>query len=130
MSSENVEIARRIYEGWSRGDFSNADYFDEDIDFDMVDWPAAARSRGVAAMAETWRTSLGAWENFRSTPTEFVDCGQRALVLNRVQARGRESGVEVSADTAAVLTFEAGKVVRLALHWDVDAARREAGASG
>jgi len=34
--------------------------------------------------------------------------------------------VEVSADTASVFTFEGGKVVRLALHWDVDAARRAA----
>jgi ketosteroid isomerase-like protein len=126
VSSENVEIVRRIYEEWSRGDFSNAEYFADDVDFDMVDWPAPARSRGVAAMAETWRTSLGAWKGFRSSPTEFVDCGQRVLVLNHIQGRGRESGVEVAADTASVFTFEDGKVVRLALHWDVDAARRAA----
>ena len=126
MSSENVEIVRRIYEDWSRGDFSNGDPYDENIDFDMVDWPAPARSRGVAAMSETWRTSLGAWQNFRSIPTEFIDCGQRVLVLNHIEARGRESGVEVSAETASVFTFENGKIVRLALHWDVDAARRAA----
>jgi len=126
VSSENVEMVRRIYEGWSRGDFSNAEFFDEDIEFDMVDWPHPAKSRGVAAMAETWRTSLGAWEDFRSIPTEFVDCGRNVLVLNHIQARGRESGVEVSADTASVFTFEAGKIARLALQWDVDAARRAA----
>lgn len=126
MSSENVEIVRRIYEAWSRGDFSSADFFDEEIEFDMVDWPHPAKSRGVAAMAETWRTSLGAWEDFRSIPTEFVDCGRNVLVLNHIRARGRESGAEVSADTASVFTFEAGKVVRLALQWDVDAARRAA----
>jgi len=126
MSETNVEVVRRIYEGWSRGDFSNADHFDEDVEFDMVDWPAPARSRGVAAMAETWRTSLGAWENFRSMPTEFVDCGRSVLVLNRIEGRGRESGAEVSADTASVFTFEGGRVVRLALLWDVDAARRAA----
>jgi ketosteroid isomerase-like protein len=130
VSSENVEVVRRIFEGWSRGRFSNAEFFDEDIEFDMVDWPAPAKSRGVAAMGETWRTSLGAWENFRSIPTEFIDCGQRVLVLNHIEARGRESGVEVSAETASVFTFEAGKVVRLALHWDVDAARRAAEPDG
>ena len=126
MSSENVEIVRRIYEGWSRGDYSNAEFFDEDIEFDMVDWPHPAKSRGVAAMAETWRTTLGAWTDFRSIPTEFVEYGHNVLVLNRIQGRGRESGAEVSADTASVFTFENGKVVRLALQWDVDAARRAA----
>src|SRR5215208_7530910 len=102
VSSDNVDIVRRIYAEWSRGDFSNAEYFDEDVEFDMVDWPHPARSRGVAAMAETWRTSLAAWEGFRSIPTEFVDLGRNVLVLNRIQARGRESGAEVSADTASV----------------------------
>ena len=129
MSEENLEIVRRVYEGWSRGDFSDGSAFHEDVEFDMVDWPAPVRSRGVPAMVETWITSLGAWKDFRSNPTEFVDCGERVLVLNRIQARGKESGAEVSADTASVFTFEAGKVVRLALHWDVDAARREAEAS-
>jgi ketosteroid isomerase-like protein len=130
MSEANVEIVRRIYDGWSRGDFSNAEFFADDIDFDMVDWPAAARSRGVTAMAQTWRTSLGAWDDFRSFPTEYIDCGDRVLVLNHIEGRGKESGVDVSAETASVFTFEAGKVVRLALHWDVDAARRAATAGG
>jgi ketosteroid isomerase-like protein len=48
------------------------------------------------------------------------------LVLNHIEARGRESGVAVSAEVGTVFTFEDGKVVRLALHWDVDAARRAA----
>ena len=126
MSSENVETVHRIFEDWSRGDFSNGEFFTDDVEFDMVDWPEPVRSRGVAAMADTWRTSLRAWEDFRSFPTDFVDCGRRVLVLNHIQARGRESGVEVSAETASVFTFEAGRVARLALHWDVDAARREA----
>jgi len=50
----------------------------------MVDWPAPARSRGVAAMGETWRTSLGAWENFRSFSTDLVDRGRNVLVLNHI----------------------------------------------
>ena len=126
MSETNVEIVRRIFEDWQRGDFSNSDHWDADIDFDMVDWPASARSRGVAAMAQTWRTSLAAWENFRSFATEFIDCGDKVLVLNHIEARGKESGVDVSAETASVFTFRAGRVVRLALLWDVEAARREA----
>ena len=39
MSEENVEVVRRVYEGWARGDFSNVDDFDPDIEFAMADWP-------------------------------------------------------------------------------------------
>jgi ketosteroid isomerase-like protein len=48
------------------------------------------------------------------------------LVLNRIEARGKESGADVGADTASLWTLENGRVVRLALYWDVEAARRAA----
>jgi len=127
MSQENVEIVRGIYDGWSRGDFSQAEVFDPEVEFEMVDWPHAASSRGIEAMRETWLASLRAWEDFRSFPMEFVDHGRNVLVLNHIQGRGRESGADVSADTATVFTLDGGKVVRLALHWNVETARRAAG---
>src|SRR5829696_5039692 len=104
MSQENVELVRRVYDGWSRGDFSEADAFHEKIEFEMVDWPHPAKSRGVEAMWQTWSTSLRAWQHFRSVPTEYLDFGRNVLVLNRIEARGRESGAEVSADTATAAT--------------------------
>ena len=48
------------------------------------------------------------------------------LVINRIVGRGKESGADVSADTASLWTLRDGKVVRMALYWDVDSARREA----
>jgi ketosteroid isomerase-like protein len=88
MSQENLEIVRRVYEGWSRGDFSAIDDFDPNIDFEMVDWPAPARARGIEE------------------------------VMNHIEARGKGSGADVSALTASLWTIEGGKVVRLALYWD------------
>jgi uncharacterized protein len=126
MSQENVEIVRRVYEGWARGDFSAGEYFDPEIDFELVDWPHPARSRGVAEMRRTWQTTLSAWDDFRAEPDEFVDYGNSVLVLNSIRGRGKGSGAEVSAQTATVWTLEAGKVVRLALHWDTAQARAAA----
>src|SRR5215204_6339980 len=63
MSEENVEIVRRVYDGWARGDFSAGEYFDPEIDFELVDWPAPARSRGVDEMWHTWQTTLSAWDD-------------------------------------------------------------------
>ena len=126
MTKENVEIVRRVYEGWSRGDFSEAELFDPEIEFEMVDWPHSGRSRGLAAMRETWLTTLSAWEDFRATPEEVVDNGDNVLVLNHISGRGRGSGADVSALTATVWTVENGRVVRLALYWDTERAREAA----
>lgn len=126
MSEQNVEIVRRVYEGWSRGDFTGAEAFDPEIEFELVDWPHPAKSRGVEEMRRTWATTLSAWEDFRAEPDDVIDCGDNVLVLNRIQGRGKESGAEVSAQTATVWTLDGGRVVRLALYWDTARAREAA----
>ncbi len=119
MSQENVEVVRRVYVAWARGDFSEADAFDPEVVFEMVDWPEASRSRGLDAMRRGWLGALGAWEDFRAEATEFIDAGERdVLVLNRIRGRGKGSGVDVEADTASLWTLDGGRVVRLALYWD------------
>jgi hypothetical protein len=81
----------------------------------MVDWPHQIRVRGIPAMSETWLDTLRAWDDFRSIPTEYVDCGRNILVLNRIEGSGKESGADVTADTATLWTVENGMVTRLAL---------------
>jgi ketosteroid isomerase-like protein len=128
MSQENVEIVRRVYEGWARGDFSEGDFFDPQVEFEMVDWPEGSSSRGRNAMWRSWRAALSAWEDFRAEPIEFIDAGQdTVVVLNRIEGRGKGSGAEVHADTAVVLNLDAGKVVKLALYWDAAVALKVAG---
>jgi ketosteroid isomerase-like protein len=126
MSQENVELVRGVYEGWARGDFSQIDAFHPEIEFEMVDWPHQTRVSGIEAMWHTWRGALSAWDDFRAIPLEYVDCGKNVLVLNHIEGSGKESGAEVSADTATVWTVEDGLVVRLALYWDVARARQAA----
>ena len=118
MSERNVEIVRKVYEGWVRGDFSAGDVFDPDVEFVMIDWPGGTTTRGLEAMARAWRASLHAWDDFRASAGEILDAGDHVVVLTDVTARGRSSGVETEASTATMWTLESGKVVRLALYWD------------
>jgi ketosteroid isomerase-like protein len=119
MSQQNVEIVRRLYEGWARGDFSESDGFDPEVEFEMPDWPEAAKARGLDAMRRTWGATLGAWEEFRAEPEDFIEAGGDVVVVpTRVEARGKGSGADVRASTATVWTLEAGRVVKLALYWD------------
>ena len=94
MSEENVEIVRRVYESWARGDFTVPVPFDPEIDFEMVDWPHQSRTRGIDAMWETWRSTLSAFHDFRSIPTEFAAYGANVLVLNRIEDQGTPRVVE------------------------------------
>jgi ketosteroid isomerase-like protein len=126
MSQENVELVRGVYEGWARGDFSQIEAFHPEIVFEMVDWPHQTRVRGLEDMRRTWRATLSAWDDFRAIPTEYVDCGRNVLVINHIQGSGKESGAEVSAETATVWTVEDGLVIRMALYWDVARARQAA----
>ena len=127
MSRDDLELVRRVYESWTHGDFSGGEAFHPDVEFEMVDWPESGRSRGLEAMRRTWMSSLRAWDDFRAEPTEFVEVGGHIVVLTHVEARGRGSAAEVSADTATMWTFEGGRVVRLALYWDAADALEVAG---
>ena len=127
MAQENVEIVRRVYAGWALGDFSEGDVFDPEVEFEMVDWPEAGKSRGLDAMRRTWQAALGAWEDFRAEPYEFIEMGEQVVVLTRARGRGKGSGAEVSAETATVWTLDGGKIVRLALYWDSAKALQAAG---
>jgi ketosteroid isomerase-like protein len=130
MSQANVEVVRRAYEEWSLGDFTAGELFAEDVEFDMVDWPGRDKSRGVEEMARAWQESLASWDDFRAEATEFIETGPHVVVRTHVTARGKGSGASVTAETATVWTFEAGKVVRLALHWNAAAAFAAVGLSG
>jgi ketosteroid isomerase-like protein len=129
MSQENVEIVRRIYEGWAQGDFSAGEVFEPEVEFVMPDWPEGSSSRGLDAMRRAWLSTLSAWDDFRVEPGPLFDTGERIVVLTHVRARGKGSGVETQATTATVWTIEAGRVVRLALYWDTKEALEAAGLS-
>jgi ketosteroid isomerase-like protein len=130
MSQENVEIVRRVYGRWARGDFSQGDVFHPEVEFSMPDWPEGANTRGLDAMRQTWLSALSAWDDFHAEPGRFFEAGEHVVVLTNVRARGKGSGAETHATTATVWTVnERGKVIRLALYWDAAKALAAVGLS-
>lgn len=128
MSRADVEIVRRLYDGWARGDFSEGEAFHPDVEFEMPDWPEGARARGLEEMRRVWFAALNAWDDFRAEPEDFIDAGDHVVVVfNRIHARGTGSGAAVRADTASVWELDGAKVVRLALYWDRGMALESAG---
>jgi ketosteroid isomerase-like protein len=127
MTNANVEIARRVFDAWARGDFSEGDAFDPDVEFELVDWPEPARTKGIDAMRRAWVATLSAWDDFRAVADDYIDADPHVVVLNHIEGRGKSSGAAVRAECAAIMSMQAGKVVRLALHWDRANALRSLG---
>ena len=95
MSQENVEIARSIYAGWERGDFSRVGWAHPEIEYVIVEGPAPGRWTGLAGLEEA-ALILNAWKGLR---VEAEECRQlddeRVLVLTRLSGRGKTSGIDL-----------------------------------
>ena len=116
MSRENVELARAQYERWNARDFEAwIEAFDPEAEF-VSSVTAALDGRGEYRGHEGLRQFLNdymeGWEYFRLEPTEYLDLGPRVMVVMRITARGRESGVRVDRDLAHVWTFRRRRAIR------------------
>ena len=133
MASGNVELLRSVYDAWARGDWSSADWADPEIEFVAADGPTRERAKGLAELAETWRSFPEAWAEWRVEPEEYLELDQeRVLVLINLSGRGRTSGLDVGqmqAKGANLFHLRDGKVTRLTLYWDRERAFADAGLS-
>jgi ketosteroid isomerase-like protein len=122
-SSRNIDLVRSIHAAWDRGDFESVEWAAPAIEFVRRDLgPTGGSWNGLAAMAESFRDFLSAWEDFRTGAEEFRELDdQRVLAFTYFSGRGKASGLEVErAQTkgASLFHIRAGKVVRLVLYSD------------
>jgi uncharacterized protein len=114
MSQENVEVVRRGYEAYERGDMESA-FADLDPEIEVYDHdiPDSGEYRGLDGVLRwqaDWETS---WESWRWEAEDFIDAGDRVVAILRVHAKGRGSGADVERLDGAVWTLRGGKGVRL-----------------
>src|SRR5689334_15885049 len=129
-----VDVVRRIYEPWGRGDFRSVEWADPEIEFVLADLgPESGCWKGLSAMAAAWRTYLSAWDGYRTEVDEYRELDdERVLVLLRLCGRGRTSGVQlgkIRTDAANLFHLQDGKVTRLVLYADRERGLAELGLS-
>ena len=97
MSSSNVELVRRYYEDWNRGDTGGViAAFAPD-----VEWHGHPRLPEPGPYAgrdevERWMDQFReAWGQLEARPVELLDAGDSVVALVHMTGRGRGSGVEV-----------------------------------
>jgi ketosteroid isomerase-like protein len=116
MSQEDVEIVRRFNERWIRGDWAGL--------VELVD-PCIEQHGAVGGIEEgrllygldeirrDWEAVEAQWDEHRVEPQEFIDAGDRVVVLIREYQRGIRSGIELSVDTAVIADLRHGRIVRI-----------------
>jgi uncharacterized protein len=124
---DNVERMRRAY-----------DHFNETGDFDWeliapeVQWNAfrfapVATFRGHAGVRQWLLEVSEMFDGLEIEPEEFLDGGDRVVVVSTMSGRGRGSGAETEQRLVSVWTFREGKIVRHDSFTDRDEALREVG---
>jgi ketosteroid isomerase-like protein len=114
MSVENLEVARRAYEDFQRGDLDAA-LEKLDPSFRLVD-PTRVDTVEYFGRAgfDKWLTEwLSAWDEWRFVAERFIDTGPGVLMLCRQWARGHDSGAEVEQDFGMLWTFEGEAIVEM-----------------
>jgi ketosteroid isomerase-like protein len=97
MSQQNVELVRSICAAWDRGDYSSVGWAHPEIEFVVVGGPQPGSWKGLAEMAEGWRTWLSAWEDFCQEAEEYREVDdERVLVFFRLRGRGKKSGLDLA----------------------------------
>jgi ketosteroid isomerase-like protein len=96
VTLSNVELVRALYRNWERGDYSSSEWAHPEIEWAIADGPDPGTWRGVAAMAEGFRSSMGVWKEVRAEVEEYRQLdSERVLVLESRRARGKASGLEL-----------------------------------
>jgi ketosteroid isomerase-like protein len=121
MAKENVQLLRRVYAEWGRGNWqSKFDFYDAGMEWGWSDeFPGLA---GVyhdpAEPNARLRSWLGGWDDWRCEAEEYIARGDQVVVLTRYRGRGKGSGVPVDTKGAHVWALRDGKVVRLEIFAD------------
>jgi ketosteroid isomerase-like protein len=131
MSEENVEVIRRGWDAYARGDLDALlEVFAPEVVTVMDPSGFEARTyEGREGVLQSLSDFLESFDAFEQTPLEFMDAGERVMTRVRQAAKGTSSGVPVSADVWMVFTLRDRKVVRYEFFSDERAAREAAGLS-
>ncbi len=116
MSQENVEIVRRIYDEWARGNFNEgATLYDPHVLLVVRPefGPASGVYCGPDRIAGYMRDFLKEWDGLVIVGEEFVDAGDSVVVGVDQRATGQGSRTPVHAGYFQVWTFRGPSVIRI-----------------
>jgi ketosteroid isomerase-like protein len=130
VSQESVEIVRRLCDAANRRDLGTMDALGtEESEFRSVLAASEGRVfRGRQGTRDYFAAIDDAFDDFRFAVEEIIDAGQdRVVVLMRIIARGKASGIPLDQRVGQVWTLQDGKSHRIDSYFDFADALEAAG---
>jgi ketosteroid isomerase-like protein len=131
MSQENVEVVRRMYELWNRGEFDAAvEMLDQDVVWNAyVHLPDSGTRHGAGEVQQWAGEFLEAWGEIQVQIERLEEVGDdTVLALVRMTGRGRGSGAAVESGVDGhVWTIHDGKVTAVRMYQGAQDALEAAG---
>ncbi len=121
MNNNNLQIMRDGYENFAKGNIPAVlEIFDPKIEWtEAKGFPYAGTYRGPKEIGEQVFMKLATeWDGFRVTPAEFIDGGERIVVLGKYSGTYKDTGKSFQADFAHVWTLRDGKPVKFVQYTD------------
>jgi ketosteroid isomerase-like protein len=126
MSQENVRMLREMYGRRSIAEAAELMHRAAEMR-QPSGLPDSDEYFGREELVRGTGLALEAWSDFRFTPEEVVDLGERTFMWVRLSGRGKTSGIEVRQTAFHLWTFRDGMPWRCEVFFDEDAALQAAG---
>lgn len=132
MSRGNVEVVRRSFEAFARGDTAAAlaAYSEDTVRDDTRFRPEGKVRRGRDEMVEAVRVWVGTWKDYSITLERVIDAGDRVVVIWEEHGTGKGSGVEVNTRVGALIDVDDGQITRTVIYANPAEALEAAGLQG
>jgi uncharacterized protein len=131
-SDDSVEVVRRAWEAWERGDMQAVfDFYDPDVEWDMSESqvPDMGVYRGHEGVRRFFLEWMAPFHDYYAHAEDFKLGSEGVLVRMRQGGRGKHSGVDVEMPPLWQLyRLRAGRAVRVEIYRDEDRALEAAGA--
>jgi ketosteroid isomerase-like protein len=130
MSQENVEIVRRAFEAYTRGDIAAVlAVVDPKVVITQPLELGGSVQHGHAGLLEAFGMWPEEWDDYRTRLLRTVDAGEQVVVIAEQRGRSRQTGIELDAHFAYVMTLRERKVVHFRLFAHEEDALEAAGLS-
>jgi ketosteroid isomerase-like protein len=129
MSHENIDVARRALDAYTRRDVATLRMLaapDTELDWSASRGWLAGVYRGVDEALRFYAEYFEAFTEIVIQPDCLIDAGDCVVVPNVAHQKGRD-GIEVSARSTLVFTVQNHKITRICLYQEKNEALRAVG---
>ena len=114
MAKQDVENLQAGYQAFGSGDLEGATRdFADDVEWSTSDEvPNGDTTTGKQALIESWQRIPEYWSDFAVKPSEFIDAGDKVIVLGTQRATAKDSGASFESPYVHVAWVADGKLTR------------------